>query len=127
MSRLSLRLGVMSPAETIVTDLPPFEEFMVDTDVVQVSYVKERNLLTVDMLTGAAFCSYPQQSQFLLYPQTIVWHIHQEGMRISPVKNVDKNQYKLNQLVTMIFLLGKVPKPEGESNSTAAIHFLNDT
>ena len=48
-------------------------------------------------------------------------------MRISPVKNADKYQYKLNQLVTIIFLLGKVPKPEGESNSTVAIHFLKDT
>ena len=68
MSRLSLCFGVMSPAEAIVTDLPPFEEFMVDTEVVQVSCVKEGNLLTVDMLTGAALCSYPQQCQFLLYP-----------------------------------------------------------
>lgn len=43
------------------------------------------------------------------------------------MKNVDKNQYKLNQLVTITLLLGKVPKPEGKSNSTAVIHFLKDT
>lgn len=43
------------------------------------------------------------------------------------MKNVDKNQYKLNQLVTTILLLGKILKSEGYSNSTTAIHFLKDT
>lgn len=39
MSRLSLYFGVMSPSEAIVTDFPPFEEFMVDTEVVQVPFI----------------------------------------------------------------------------------------
>lgn len=39
MSRLSICFDAMSPSEAIVTDSPPFEEFTVDTEVVQVSYL----------------------------------------------------------------------------------------